>query len=192
MSTFRISFHLGYYNLHNGVDNLKDSSLKFVVSSREQRVKAQLNFPYYYANVLTAPDVSLLVLCVTNNGNIVGGCSLSGKFHMAVLYIKEGYRRKGIATRLFLETIRIAREQGINFLTGAVPPWHIAALRMDFKVGFKVVKHFKDFILIIRPLNFKGEILYAFLRTAFSLLPDSMLTKTYSIAVRVLRECGQA
>lgn len=162
------------------------------MSSGGPQVRDRLDFPDYYANVFTSPDVSLLVLCVTNNGNIIGGCSLSGKFDMAVLYIKEGYRRKGLGSRLFLETISIARERGDNFLAGAVPPWHVAALRMDFKVGFRVIKRFKDFILIMRPLNFKGEIAYAFLRTAFSLLPESILTKTYDIAVRIVRKSGLA
>lgn len=157
----------------------------FVACTTEPRVREKLDFPDYYSNVFTAPDVNLLVLCVTSDGAIVGGCSLSGRFNMAVLYIKEGYRGKGLATRLFLETIRIARERGDSFLTGAVPPWHVAAFRMDFKVGFRVVKRFKDFVLILRPLNLKGEIFYGFLSLLFSLLPDHFLTRVYDIAIGI-------
>ena len=161
--------------------------MKFVLSRGGPQVREQLDFPDYYANVFSSPSVSLLVLCVANNGRIVGGCSLSGKFNMAVLYIAEGYRRKGLGTQLFLETIRLAQERGMSFLSGAVPPGHIAALRIDFKVGFRLIKHFKDFTLVMRPINFKGELAYAFLHAIFSILPNSFVAKTYDIAIWTIK-----
>jgi len=164
---------------------LENSPLRFVVSSGGSRVREKLAFPDYYSNVLTASDVNLLVLCVTINGIVVGGCSLSGRFNMAVLYIREDYRGRGLATRLFRVTISIARERGDGFLTGAVPPWHVAAFGLDFKVGFRVIKRFKDFVLLLRPLNLKGEISYGFLRLVFSLLPDHFLTRAYNVVVGV-------
>jgi len=166
----------------------EDSSFQFVVSDSGSELKRQLKLPSYYAKVFTSSDVSLLVLCLTSEGDIVGACSLSGMFHMAVLYIDEGYRRKGLGSRLFLETIRLARERGMSFLTGAVPPGHIPALRMDFKVGFKVIRHFKDFVLIMRPLNLRGRFTYFFFRSTFSLFPEFLLARLYDTGVDIIKK----
>lgn len=160
--------------------------MKFVLGKAEL-VREQLKgFGSYYFKVFTSPSVSLLVLCM-NDDNVIAACSIGGTFNMAALCVKEGYHGQGIGTQTFKKAITLARKRGMNFFTGAVPPDNVAALRMDFKVGFKVIKRFEDFFLVMLPLNFKGKLTYTFLHLVSRLLPDPFVTKAYYTAVWIYK-----
>jgi len=154
---------------------------------KAELVREQLKgFGSYYFKVFTSPSVSLLVLGL-NDDNVLAACSIAGTFNMAALVVRKGYRGQGIGTQTFRAAIAIARKQRLNFLSGATPPDNTPALRMDFKVGFRVVKRFEDFIFLMLPLNFKGELMYIFCRSVADIVPDAFVTRVYNLAVSIYK-----
>jgi len=75
----------------------------------------------------------------------------------------------------------------MSFITGTPDLNHVVSLHMLSELGFRVIRPFHDFVLMMLPLNFKGELAYAFLRKVSTIVPTPFETKIYDIAVSIYR-----
>lgn len=149
--------------------------MKFVIGSREGLAGKLKNFSSYYIEVFSSPNLSLLVFCAEDDDNIVAACSIGGAFNLCATFVKDQYRGQGIATQTFEKMISEARKRGINFITGTPDSDHVVILHILYKLGFRPVVSFREFILVVLPLSFKGELLYGFLRVICSIVPTAFL-----------------
>ena len=149
--------------------------MKFILSDGEQLRDRLETFPEYYKNALS--HCKILVVCLTNDNDVVGACGLSNISNYALAYVKEEYRGRGLGTKIEAKTYNEARKRGLSFVAGSISFDNVPALRVASKVGFRETMRLKTYgwVLLIIPFNFRGEIVYAFLRAICSKLPETFL-----------------
>ncbi len=65
--------------------------------------------------------------------------------HVLSLNVSEGYRRKGIGSRLLCELERILSEDGVEVCYLEVRADNVSALRLYQKQGFEIVENLEDY-----------------------------------------------
>lgn len=116
----------------------------------------------------------IMVVCL-NYDEIVGACGVGGMFGMCAEYVKKEYRGQGIGTQAFKKMIEVARRQGLDFISGSPHPDNAVILHILRKLGFREIVRFPEYILMMLPLTFKGEIVYSLLCMVFTKLPNNFL-----------------
>lgn len=149
--------------------------MKFVVGNGKQLRKRLETFPESYKKRFLS--FKLVVILVVNDNDAVGACGIAKVSNYVVVYVKEGYRRKGFGTKLEAKTFDVARKHGLDFLLEAIHLWNLPSLRLARKVGYREIVRFRDYgyTIMMAPFSLKGEVIYAFLCTVFSLLPRTLL-----------------
>ncbi|NIM97897.1 MAG: GNAT family N-acetyltransferase [candidate division Zixibacteria bacterium] len=147
-----------------------------VLADRQQLAEKLKDFPSYYSNVLSSAHTSVVV-CVTNQKQIVAACGIQRPFNYLVVYVQEEYRGQGLGTLAVRQAVNIARKSNFSFVNLAVSTENPSALRLYSKTGFRVTALFSKFRFKIMtlPLRFKGKIVYAFFSKVCSLLPEVIL-----------------
>lgn len=160
--------------------------MKFIVGSGEQLRDRLETFPKKYKDAFSSSQI--LVICVTSDNKVVGGCSIAKISNYALAYLKEEYRGRGLGTKLEAKTYSEARRRGLDFVAGAIHLWNLPALHVASKVGYREVVRFKDFgyVLLMIPFNFKGELLYAFLHGVCSNLSGTFLHRIILLLMSVV------
>jgi len=150
------------------------------------------DFPSYYAGVFSSPHMSIVV-CVTNNSDAVAACGIQSPFNYLLLYVKEGYRGRGLGTRVLEKTIYVARRRNLHFISLAVSLGNVPALRVYSKLGFRETVSFPGFKfkLMMLPLNIGGEIAYAFLHEVVSKIPETFLLQVVVFLMGVTKRFRQ-
>lgn len=165
--------------------------MKFVVGHGKQLRNRLQTFPESYKKTFSSSK--LLVIFLMNDNNVVGACGIAKISNYVLVYLKEGYRGKGFGTKLEAKTIDVAREHGLDFLLEAIHLWNLPSLRVAHKVGYREIVRFGNYgyTIVMVPLSLKGEVIYVFLRTVFSLLPRTLLHQLiillWNVARRVRR-----
>lgn len=150
--------------------------MKFILGSGKQLKERVQNFPSPWADYFLASKI--LVIGVVN-GESVSAYGIRGILNVATSFVKKEYRGKGVGGQTCKKAISIIRKQGVSFLTAEVPIENKAALYLDLKTGYKMIKHLNErrTVLILCPLSFKGDLLYVFSRVACSLVPERLLSR---------------
>lgn len=161
--------------------------MKFVVGNGEQLRKRLETFPKSYKETLLSSKI--VVVSLVNNNYAMGACGIAKISNYVLVYLKEGYRGKGFGTKLEAKTINVARERGLDFLLEAIHLWNLPSLRVARKVGYREIVRFRNYgyTIVMAPLNLKGEVIYAFLCTTFSLLPRTLLHQLITLLLNVVR-----
>ncbi len=160
--------------------------MKFIVGSGEQLRDKLETFPKKYKDAFSSSQI--LVICVTSDNKVVGGCSIAKISNYALAYLKEEYRGRGLGTKLEAKTYSEARRRGLDFVAGAIHLWNLPALHVASKVGYREVVQFRDFgyVLMMIPLNVKGKLVYTFLHELCSRLPGSFLHRIVLLLMSVV------
>jgi len=119
----------------------------------------------------------IMVVCL-NNEEIVAACGVGGMFGMCAGYVQKEYRGQGIGTQAFKKMIEAARQHGLNFISGSSHPDNVVILHIFRKLGFREIVRFPEYILMLLPLTFKGELIYSLLCMVFTKLPNTFLGHT--------------
>lgn len=148
--------------------------MRFILGSGEQLKEKLQDFPSPWVNYLLAAKI--LVIGVIDD-EIVAAYGIRSMFNVVTLYVKEGYRGRGIGGQMFEKLINAARKLGFNFLTAAVFHQNTVALKLFSRFGCRVIKHPKkgNDVIIVCPLTMKGDLTYRFLSMACSMVPDEVL-----------------
>jgi RimJ/RimL family protein N-acetyltransferase len=149
--------------------------MRFIVGSGQQLRNRLETFPEKYRKTLASSKI--LVICVTSDNEVAGACSISKISNYGLSYIKESYRGRGLGTKCARIRIYAARRRGLGFVATAIHTWNLPMLRIASKLGYREVVRFRDFgyVLLMIPLNFKGELLYALLHGVCPKLPKASL-----------------
>jgi len=160
--------------------------MKFIVSNWELLRDRREVFLERYKNGFSSSQV--LVICVANDNEVVGACSISRISNYALIYVQEEYRGRGLGTKLEAKAVKEARKRGLDFVARAVHLWNLPSLRVASKVGYKEVVQLRDFgyVLLMIPFTLKGELLYAFLHGLCSKLPRTFLHAIVLVSMSVV------
>jgi len=166
--------------------------MKFIVSNWELLRDRREVFLERYKNGFSSSQV--LVICVTNDNEVVGACSISRISNYALIYVQEEYRGRGLGTKLEAKAVKEARKRGLDFVARAVYLWNLPSLRVASKVGYKEVVQLRDFgyVLLMIPFTLKGELLYAFLHGLCSKLPRTFLHAIVLVSMSVVELIRQS
>jgi len=166
--------------------------MKFILGNGELLRNRLETFPERYKNGFSSSQI--LVICVTNDNEVVGACGISKISNYALAYLKEKYRGRGLGTKLEGKTYSEARKHGLDFVAGAIHLWNLPARRVASKVGYREVVQLRDFgyVLLMIPFTFKGELLYAFLHALCSKLPRTFLHAIVLVSMSVVESIRQS
>ena len=119
---------------------------------------------------------SLLIVCV-NDGDIVALCGIRGLLNTLVLYVREGYRSRGIGLQILSQSVEAARKRKLDFVTLSVSSDNTIAFRLYKRVGFSEVLSLSrsSQILMMLPLTCAGELMFQVFRFARLALPSMLL-----------------
>ena len=151
--------------------------MEFILGNGEQLKEKLQDFPPPWVNWLLAAKI--LVIGVIDD-KIVAAYGIRGMFNTVTLYVKEGYRGRGIGERMFEKLINATRKQGFHFLTAAVLRQNTASLNLFSKFGCRVIKNTKNCedVIVVCPLTVKGDLTCRFLRIAHSMVPGEFLAQS--------------
>lgn len=147
--------------------------MKFFLSSGEHLGRRLLDFSF----VREFASSRLLVVCTSDDGNMVAACGIRGLLNTLVLYVKESYRSRGIGAQILSKTIQIAERRKLDFVTLSVSSGNIVAFRLYKRAGFQEVLTVRKSgkILMMLPLTFAGKLAYDVFHAIRFLLPNTFL-----------------
>ena len=150
--------------------------MKFVLHSKESLKSELLNIPW--TNAFLASKI--LVAGIKDDGSVGAVCGIRSLFNILTLYVCKQSRGRGIGNQILMKTIDIARQRHLVFILLGVPYRNMRAFRLFFKFGFREVVNLEKLNLRIMmfPMDFIGEVAYAFLCAIVSLLPNVFWTYT--------------
>jgi len=148
--------------------------MKFIVGNGEQLKMELQDFPPPWVNWLRA--AKMLVIGVIDD-ETVAAHGIRSVFNAVTLYVKEGFRGRGIGEQMFEKLIDAARKQGFHFLTASVLCQNKASLNLFSRVGCRVITNPKkgNEVIIVCPLTMTGDLTCRFLRMACSMVPGEFL-----------------
>lgn len=166
--------------------------MKTTLEDRQKLEEKLRDFPSYYSSVLLSRYTSIVV-CVTNQKQIVAVCGVQKPLNYLVVYVQEGYRDQGLGTLAVKEAVNIARKSSFNFVNLAVSTENLSALRLYSKVGFQVAALFPrfKFKVMTLPLRFKGRIIYSFFNKVCTLLPETILMHLVLFFMKIVKSFRQ-
>ena len=118
---------------------------------------------------------SHLLVVGLNNSYVCTACGIRSAFNILTLYVTKKYRGGGFGSLTLKKTISVAKKRNLNFISLAVLSNNVIALRLYSKFGFREIIHLENYVTMMLPLTFLGELVYTFLRIAVSLLPVKFL-----------------
>lgn len=151
--------------------------MKFILGNGEQLGEKLKDFPSRWANLLLPSKI--LVVGVVND-NAIAAYGVRSILNVAVVYVKKGYRRRGIGRQIREIAFNEARKRGIHFLTGEVSFRLLSSkygLFLSSEFGCRVIKLLKEreAALVVFPLTIQGHLVYVFLRMVCSIAPSELL-----------------
>jgi len=162
--------------------------MRFLVSHWEKdRLEEKLqDFPEYFFRVFLS-SCKILVLCELSNNRMIAGCGITRVSNYLLIYVEKAYRDQGIGRGVLKLTIDEARKQGLGFVALAVSSDNAPAVRLYHRCKFREVRAFEKFgfIVMMLPLTQKGELIYAFLRTLCSSLPETIMLRAIEFLMGV-------
>lgn len=160
--------------------------MKFFLARSNQIGEKLREFPQYYYTFFRLSKI--LVVCM--NGDVLtAACGITSLSNYGpVIYVKEEYRRKGLGTKMFEKTIRAARNQGLGFILASASTYNVPSLRLLAKFTFREIVLLKksNYVILMLPLTYQGELIYAVLHAVCSKLPESLLSYTIDFFMNAL------
>jgi len=154
--------------------------MKFFLTRGSQVREKFGGFPPYYSAFFRFSKI--LVVCMLNDNIVAGACGITSLSNYGpVSFVKEEYRRKAIGPQLIEKTIRAARNQGLSFILASAPAYNVPMVwSLHVKFGFRViiVLEKSSYVILMLPLTYRGELLYAILRVICLKLPNSLVGYT--------------
>lgn len=152
------------------------SPLKFVVAIGESFRSELSGIPWTNAFLAS----TILVAGIDDTSDVRAVCGIRSMLNVLTLYVREGFRGRGIGSQILEKTICIARERHLSFILLGVPYSYVHAFRLFSRFGFKEVVYLKKVGLRVMMLSLDsaGKIAYVFLCRITSLLPNTFWTYT--------------
>jgi len=149
-------------------------TMKFFLSNGEYFRERLRGFPFASSFVPS----ELLVVCIDDADRIVGVCGVRSWLNIAVSYVREDYRGRGIGSRQLKIAIEVAEKRPPYFVTGTVSSENAVALHVNRKLGFKEVLFLKKsrLILMVTCRTRMGRLACAFFCLIGLLLPNNFLS----------------
>jgi len=157
--------------------------MRFLLSNGEHMKTQVSDLPF--ASEFTSS--SLLVVCANDNNKIVAACGIRGLLNTLVLYVREDYRSRGVGSQTLNQTIKAARERGLDFVTLTVDCDNTVAFRLYDRLGFKEVVSLKrsNQILMMLPLTYAGRLLFNTFSAALLVFPEALLFQAHRWLYRI-------
>ena len=159
--------------------------MKFFLARSNQIREKLKEFPPYYGTFFRFSKI--LVVCMNDN-ILAAACGITRLSNYGpVIYVKEEYRRKGLGTQMFKKTIRAARNQGLGFILASASIYNAPSLRLLARFRFREIVLLKksNYIILMLPLTYRGELTYTVLHAICSKLPESFLSYTIDFFMHV-------
>jgi RimJ/RimL family protein N-acetyltransferase len=120
---------------------------------------------------------SLLVICTNNDNRVAAACGIRGLLNTLVLYVREGYRNRGIGSQTLSQTIKAARRRKLDFVTLSVSTDNVVAVGLYKGLGFREVLSLKrsSQILMMLPLTSVGRLAFDSLSFVGLLVPNDLV-----------------
>jgi len=120
----------------------------------------------------------ILVVCIDDMDKIVGVCGIRSLFNIAVYYVREDYRGRGIGSRQLKIAIQAAEKRPPYFATGMVSSENVVALHAGRKLGFREALFLKKTrqILMVSTNTRMGRLAWVSFRVIGHLLPNNLWT----------------
>ena len=152
--------------------------MKFLLSNGEHFKGRLKDFPFARMHARARAEFmssKLLVACKDDMGKIVGVCGIRSFFNIAVSYVREDYRGRGIGSRQLKIAIQAAEKRPPYFATGTVSSENVVALHVDRKLGFREVLFLKKTrqILMVTTNTRMGRLACASFSVIGHLLPNN-------------------
>jgi GNAT superfamily N-acetyltransferase len=148
-------------------------TLRFLLSDGEHMRTQVQEFPF-------APEFassSLLIVCANNDNRVAAACGIRGLLNTLVLYVREGYRNRGIGSQTLSQTIMAARRRKLDFVTLSVSNDNLVAFSLYKGFGFREVLSLKrsSQILMMLPLTGVGRLIFGTLGFVRPLVPNDLV-----------------
>jgi len=153
--------------------------MKFILTRGSQVREKLAGFPLHFSTSFRFSRI--LVLCMTDDNTVAGACGILSLSNYIVVYVKEEYRRDGLGPLMFKKTIRAARNQGLSFILASASTYRVPILYfLRSLVGFRKIVFLdkSNYVILMLPLTYRGELLYTILRVICSKLPESLVSYT--------------
>lgn len=120
---------------------------------------------------------SLLVICTNNDNGVAAACGIRGLLNTLVLYVREGYRNRGIGSQTLSQTIRAARRRRLDFVTLSVSNDNAVAFGLYKGLGFREILSLKrsSQTLMMLPLTSVGHLVFDTLGFVRPLVPNDLV-----------------
>lgn len=120
---------------------------------------------------------SILVICANNDNKVAAACGIRGLLNTLVLYVKEGYRNRGIGSQTLSQTIKAARQRKLGFVTLSVSNDNPVAFGLYKSIGFGEVVSLKrsSQILMMLPLTSAGRLIFDMLKLLRLIVPNDLV-----------------
>jgi len=153
-------------------------TMKFLVAKGKDLSKEVSGFPLGREFAVS----NLLVVCVTDTGEIVGACGIRSLLNVLVLFVKDNYRNRGVGTQLLRRAIEEAEMRRLEFITLSVTYDNMTALGLYRKFGFEEALYLRQSRKVLMMLSLVSTWRFActFLRNIGPLLPNGLLTVVHS------------
>ena len=123
----------------------------------------------------------------------LGICFVGGLLHTNGIEILEEARGRGISKKLLDRIIDECNKRKISFLTGVFKPTNLVSIKIHTAIGYKPVFNFYynkqvgEEIIVILPLNKKGNLLYNVLRIFNTRIGNACFAITFTLFRPFLR-----
>lgn len=160
--------------------------MRLIVGSGGELVDRLCSFPEKFRNAFLSSKI--LVIGVMNGDDIVGACGISKVSNYALIYIHEEYRNKGLGTRIEAKACEEAHNRSLDFVARAAYLWNASSLRVASKIGYREVVRLSGFgyVLMMIPLNTKGNFIYTLLHEACPRMPRALLHATILVIMQII------
>jgi hypothetical protein len=123
----------------------------------------------------------------------LGICLVGGLLHATGIEVLEEARGRGLSKKLLDRVTEECNKRKFSFLTGVFKPTNLISIKIHTSIGYKPVFNFYyneqvgDEIVVIFPLNKKGDLLYNMLRVFNTKIGNALFAFTLTLFRPVLR-----
>ena len=159
--------------------------MRFILGGGGRLTEELQKFPIYYRDAFLSSGI--LITCAVGGNYIVAACGILGLSNYMMYYVETGYRGRGLGTQMFEKAIGVARKRGLNFISSSVSLRNIPSLHLLRKFRFREIVLLKkfDYVIMMLPLTFKGELIYALLHITCSKSPKTFLAYLIESLMRI-------
>ena len=149
--------------------------MKFLVGDGEQLGGQLQGFPW---EKMLLPS-KILIIGVVKDDTVVAACGIRSILNQLTIYVKEGYRGRGIGRIMFDKMFELARKRGVDFIMGTISFWQKASKRLGSKHEYRPLMPVDErkITIVIHPFTPRGYLVYVFLRMICIIVPSFLMAR---------------